>query len=65
MALALWLGGYGAWRLAMELLFRGDDRGMGLFGAPPSVALSVLAVAAGLGLWLRARESLTTEKFVS
>ncbi len=50
-AFAIWLGGYGAVRLAMELLFRADDRGVGLFGAPPSVGLSLLALLAGVCLW--------------
>jgi len=64
-AFAIWLACYGSWRLAMELVFRADDRGRGLFGAPPSVVLSVMAVAAGACAWFWPRRGLTTEKIVS
>ncbi|HEY3452852.1 MAG TPA: prolipoprotein diacylglyceryl transferase family protein [Myxococcales bacterium] len=64
-AFAAWLGGYGAVRLTMELCFRADDRGAGLFGAPPSVGLSLLALLAAGCLWFWPREGLTTEKIVS
>jgi len=57
---AFWLVAYGAVRLVVELAFRGDDRGAGPFGAPPSVALSCLGVA--LGAWLLQRSHLTKEK---
>jgi len=62
---AVWLAGYGAVRLVMGLAFRGDDRGGGAFGWPPSALLSVAATALGLG-WLtqEALRSLTTEKKV-
>lgn len=60
-AFATWLVGYGAVRLAMELLFRGDDRGTGVLGWSPSTLLSVLAIAAGLAVSLRPQRSLTTE----
>jgi phosphatidylglycerol:prolipoprotein diacylglycerol transferase len=62
-AFAIWLGGYGVVRLVLELFFRGDDRGVGLFGQPPSVALSTVAILLGVGLW--SRGSLTTEKIAS
>ena len=63
-AFAVWLGGYAAVRLAMELLFRADDRGAGLFGAPPSVGLSLVGLVAAGCLWFWPREGLTTEKTV-
>lgn len=67
-AFAVWLAGYGAVRLVMELFFRADDRGVGLFAAPPSVGLSVVALVAAAGLWFRGKaagdRSLTTEKTV-
>ncbi|HCF60561.1 MAG TPA: hypothetical protein DFS52_21505 [Myxococcales bacterium] len=60
----LWLLGYGAVRLVMELAFRDDDRGAGLFGLPPSALLSLAAIGAGVALIARrsaASSGLTTE----
>jgi len=69
-AFGLWLVGYGVVRIADEVFFRGDDRGAGLFGLPPSVALSLLAILAGALVlaWPRGPAQavdLTTEKIVS
>ncbi|MGC4113391.1 MAG: prolipoprotein diacylglyceryl transferase [Myxococcales bacterium] len=63
-AFAVWLGSYALVRLAMELFFRADDRGAGLWGAPPSVGLSLLALLAAMASWFWPREGLTTEKTV-
>jgi phosphatidylglycerol:prolipoprotein diacylglycerol transferase len=61
-AFLAWLGGYGAFRLAMELWVRGDDRGSGLLGWPPSALLSAAAIGVVLvSIWRWRRRSLTTE----
>lgn len=63
--MAVWLTGYGAARLVMEVAFRGDDRGLGLLGWPPSVAISLAMVTVGVGILARPGAGLTTEKIVS
>jgi phosphatidylglycerol---prolipoprotein diacylglyceryl transferase len=64
-AAATWIIGYGAVRAVMEVAFRADDRGAGLFGWPPSLVLSLLAIGAGVALYLRPCRRLTTVKIVS
>jgi phosphatidylglycerol:prolipoprotein diacylglycerol transferase len=49
-----WLVVYGAGRLAVEALWRGDDRGTDVLGLSPSSALSLLAMAVG-GLLISGR----------
>lgn len=50
---ALWSVSYGVFRLAMELGFRGDDRGMGTGTFPPSAWVSIALVALGTSLLFR------------
>ena len=64
-AFLAWLIGYSSVRLAFELLFRGDDRGGGAFGLPPSALISLGAIAAAIGALAVRRGSLTTETKVS
>lgn len=64
-ALGVWLVGYAAVRLAFELGLRGDDRGLGIAGLPPSAALSAGIAVAGVAILVWPREGLTTEKIVS
>ena len=56
-ALLIWCAGYGLFRLAAELFWRGDDRGLWTEVLPPSALISLLLLAAAGALARRCRRA--------